>query len=1363
MKNLIQATFILLIINCFLINSTTAQISINTDGATPDTSAMLDVTSTDKGVLIPRMTTAERTAISSPATSLLVYDTDEGTYWYYENSEWKEIATQADVSNLTAIQEPSHISTTAIGNNPIEMVEDNSFLYILERDDDQIRVVNINIPTAPTTATTFLLPNNAYLTDIAIAGNYAYVTSSNPNEPQLWIFDISTPSSIDTIGSFDVGGRFSSVDISGNYAYVTDFINEKLRVLDISTPSAPSQVAEVDNIYNEINVTSPTHEILIEGNYAYIFHSVSSSSRQASLSVVDISTPTSPSVVSTTTLSNNIDEFYSLIKHGNYLYYDSDGGTNVNVIDVSAPATPSFSTFTAGGGGISIYTLALQGDYLFLNGAIGDHIDVKDLSTSATNPSSIYTTSSNNITSGSSTEMIALGSFLYTITETDDLLIHQIAPTYMQGVTTDGSTIFYEVNNSLGDHAASENIQLNDNWLSNDGDDEGISIDDDGNTTVSGQLTIGGVLEFPTVDGTANQVLATDGSGIISWSTVTLDSLTDADGDTKIQVEESSDDDIIRFDLGGTEFMRLDSGRIEILNTGGSVFIGEGAGEHDDYTDNRNIFIGDEAGYNNTEGIYNIFLGSQSGYNNTEGIYNIFLGFESGHSSTTGDRNIFQGFKSGYSNIEGNDNIFQGLQSGYSNTTGDRNIFQGLQSGYSNTTGNGNIFQGYRSGHSNTEGNYNIFLGYRSGHDNQTGEKNIFLGYETGYSETGSNKLYIDNSNTNSPLIYGDFDSDSLQINGTLNINGVYEFPIVDGTVNQVLATDGSGSLTWSDLNNGFLSESGVIHSTNNSDDFIIGADSINYGGNGSGSENKLFFDKSKGAFRAGGVYSQGWDESNLGEYSTAFGKNSKATGNYATAMGNETTASGDYSTAIGYYTEAYADYETAIGLLNTSYTPTNSNTDRLFVIGNGSPVTGNSDAMIVYKSGNTEINGALTINNNYTLPTTDGAASQVLATDGSGTLSWTDQNSIDLTGNIAIGTSSAGAESDFQDGSSATNDGFLTTPWIYTNAIEATGERGASSTAITVGNDGMFGNTAEIHLVTNGVSALTVDDNSCVGIGTTTPTKGLLEVSGSANNLSQNYTYYNYNNNNSGGSLTNNPSYSIYADGRIAGSHFHAHSDKRIKEIQGISNAKEDLNTLMNIEITNYKLIDKIAHGDVPIKKVIAQQVKEVYPQAITSNTVEVVPDIYQTASMNENGWIAFPSSEFQISNTELKVGEKVQILVQNKKELLEVLEIKANTFRVSVEPLNFNDCTDNCTVFVYGRQVDDFHTVDYEAISMLNVSATQQLVKEIEQLKIKNNEQQKEIKQLETQVSKIQQLEQQNAEMKAMLQQIQAQLGNQ
>jgi hypothetical protein len=75
------------------------QVAINTDGALPDSSAVLDVNSTTKGILIPRMTVAQRNAIYKPATGLLVFCTDSnffcsntGTavapYWTIVSSRW---------------------------------------------------------------------------------------------------------------------------------------------------------------------------------------------------------------------------------------------------------------------------------------------------------------------------------------------------------------------------------------------------------------------------------------------------------------------------------------------------------------------------------------------------------------------------------------------------------------------------------------------------------------------------------------------------------------------------------------------------------------------------------------------------------------------------------------------------------------------------------------------------------------------------------------------------------------------------------------------------------------------------------------------------------------------------------------------------------------------------------------------------------------------------------------------------------------------------------------------------------------------------------------------------------------------------
>jgi len=67
-----------------------AQVGIGT--TMPDGSAVLDVKATDKGFLMPRMTTTQKDAIATPAAGLQVYDTETKSVWLYDGTAWKESA-----------------------------------------------------------------------------------------------------------------------------------------------------------------------------------------------------------------------------------------------------------------------------------------------------------------------------------------------------------------------------------------------------------------------------------------------------------------------------------------------------------------------------------------------------------------------------------------------------------------------------------------------------------------------------------------------------------------------------------------------------------------------------------------------------------------------------------------------------------------------------------------------------------------------------------------------------------------------------------------------------------------------------------------------------------------------------------------------------------------------------------------------------------------------------------------------------------------------------------------------------------------------------------------------------------------------
>jgi len=219
----------------------------------------------------------------------------------------------------------------------------------------------------------------------------------------------------------------------------------------------------------------------------------------------------------------------------------------------------------------------------------------------------------------------------------------------------------------------------------------------------------------------------------------TTDEIADADNDTKIQVEESTDEDIIRFDMGGTEYFRMNNGRLEVVNTGNSVFIGAGAGANDDFTDNKNTAVGGSALFSNTTGARNTANGYQALYSNTTGKYNTANGYRALTNNTTGNYNTANGYLALKNNTTGISNTANGYQALYSNTTGNYNTANGLNALVYNTTGKYNTANGVYALYSNTTGVRNTANGYQALEFNTTGVHNTANGYSALYNNTTGN------------------------------------------------------------------------------------------------------------------------------------------------------------------------------------------------------------------------------------------------------------------------------------------------------------------------------------------------------------------------------------------------------------------------------------------------------------------------------------------------------------------------------------------------------------------------------------------------------------------------------------------------
>jgi len=455
------------------------------------------------------------------------------------------------------------------------------------------------------------------------------------------------------------------------------------------------------------------------------------------------------------------------------------------------------------------------------------------------------------------------------------------------------------------------------------------------------------------------------------------DEIADADNDTKIQVDEGGlDDDIIRFDIAGTEFFRMDSGRLEVLNTGGSVFIGEDAGANDDLTNNENVFVGQMTGISNTTGNSNAAIGAYTFVNNTTGNENTANGISALWSNTTGSYNSAHGSTTLFWNTEGHENAAFGYEALYKNTTGNGNAAFGSQALDKNTTGNRNTAIGYKADVTSN----NLTNATSIGANAEVSQSNsLVLGSINGVNNA-TNDVHV-GIGTTAP-------------DTTLHVVG--NIKMVDGnqTDGYVLTSDANGLMTWTDpasISTGSIFElygdtvrldASVVDIT--AANFVFGSPQLDDDGI-STHDKRMFFDKTKGAFRVGRVTGTNWDADSLGTNSVAFGFDTKATGEASTAMGYRTQATGSASTAMGYYTnatgsastamglftqatgesstamgsytKAKSGYETALGQYNTDYTP-NSTTawdaaDRLFVIGNGTS-SAESDAMVVLKNGNT-------------------------------------------------------------------------------------------------------------------------------------------------------------------------------------------------------------------------------------------------------------------------------------------------------------------------------------------------------------------------------------------------------------------------
>ncbi len=523
---------------------------------------------------------------------------------------------------------------------------------------------------------------------------------------------------------------------------------------------------------------------------------------------------------------------------------------------------------------------------------------------------------------------------------------------------------------NLGNHTATMNLNL-----------AGNSVTNANNVTATGTAILGGNT-YPIVAGTSGQVLTTNGAGLLSWTSGSLFNwgLTgNASTNPATNFLGTTDNQPLILRTNNIARTRITTkGQIETLNTGSSVFLGEGAGQNDDLTANQNVFVGFQAGQLNTTGSRNAFVGFQSGINNLTGVGNTGLGEAAMFTNTVGNSNTAIGQRAMVSNTASSNNVAIGLSAletqSFNNggvawntnntavgsgalffnqptSTGDaiNNSAVGVSSLRNNTTGRANSALGVNALLNTSTGIRNVGVGLTAGGTNTVGSNNTFVGTDanalvnnldnaTAIGQAAivdaSNKVRLGNNAVTETDAAG-----VLTYNAQSALTSV-TFPNGRGAAGQILTTDGAGNTSWTTAAAGGSTETASNGLTKVVDDIQLG-----------------------GNLTATTIITQ--------DAAEQFRINNNST--VATSIDLQNTG----------------DFRIFDGGVNAFQ-----------ILDNGTLTMGTTNQFQIDNTGNmTRINNVVT-----SFPAVQGAANTVLTNDGAGNLSWANGNAFSwrLTGNAA-------------------------------------------------------------------------------------------------------------------------------------------------------------------------------------------------------------------------------------------------------------------------------------------------------------------------------------------------------------------------
>jgi putative ubiquitin-RnfH superfamily antitoxin RatB of RatAB toxin-antitoxin module len=264
------------------------------------------------------------------------------------------------VVDITNVSNPSEVGRVLTPSSIKDIAVAGNYAYIADSDKGLL-IVDISTPTSPKIVGNY---DTDDAEDVVLSGNYAYIINSiysdSSYSSSLLIIDITNPSSPKLAGSYDASGSIGDIAVAGNYVYLTNGNN--LDIIDVRTPSSSRLVG----IYT--NADGSVEKVTVAGNYAYLI-TFDSNNYNAGFSIVDISNPSSP-----TLKSSYYQEYLSasdIAVVGNYAYVVYNGGGDIFIYDVNNPSSPEI-VGSSGAGAESNNHIVVAGKYAYV---IGDDDD----------------------------------------------------------------------------------------------------------------------------------------------------------------------------------------------------------------------------------------------------------------------------------------------------------------------------------------------------------------------------------------------------------------------------------------------------------------------------------------------------------------------------------------------------------------------------------------------------------------------------------------------------------------------------------------------------------------------------------------------------------------------------------------------------------------------------------------------------------------------------------------------------------------------------------------------------------------------------------------------------------------------------